>query len=128
MTYIRGKSGLPGSYINAFLAVRKVKGREGLNMASYEVQDTDQKGLERRTGEGKMKGWKSEYAGALTTLLISTSSLLHVFFFPSFPLFLSSLSTLPFLSLPPSLSPYHKPTAKIPKPVIFLKFFASNDK
>ena len=47
---------MPGGNINAFLAVRKVKGREGTNMAGHEVQDTDQEGLERRTGEGKKKG------------------------------------------------------------------------
>jgi hypothetical protein len=32
-----------------------VKGRESINMAGHEVKDADQEGLERRTGEGKMK-------------------------------------------------------------------------
>jgi len=99
-----------------------VKRREGTNMAGHEVQDTDQEGLERRTGEGKMKGWKNEYAGALTKLLITTCSLLDVVLFPSFP------PLLPSSPCPPSLPPHHKLTAKTPTPVIFLKFFASNDK
>lgn len=55
MTYVRSQSRLPGGNINGLLAVRQVKGREGINVAGHEVKDADQNGLKRRTGKCKMK-------------------------------------------------------------------------